>query len=76
MILVTIWDGEQSLSKKLMSIRRNSRQVYSTMEQEMDTQRSTTDEKVPFLGGVPIRREEALRLLAPSLPLDMLRHGW
>jgi hypothetical protein len=73
---VRIWDGEQSLSKKLMSIRRNSRQVYSLMGHEMDTQRSATDGKVPCLGGVPIRREEALRLLAPSLPLDMLRHGW
>jgi hypothetical protein len=27
-------------------------------------------------GGIPIRREEALRLLAPSLPLDLLWHGW
>ena len=56
-----IWDGGQSLSKKLMNIRRNLRQVnFSTTDQEMDTQRSTVDEKVSCLGGIPIRREEAL----------------
>ena len=49
---------------------------YSTMDQEMDTQGSTADEKVPSPGGVPIRREEALRLLASSFPLDVLWNGW